>query len=52
VFDVVWNSLQAGAVGVAIGRNIWQHPSPRAMVEAMVGVVHDGWSVKQALAHL
>jgi DhnA family fructose-bisphosphate aldolase class Ia len=52
VFDAVWHSLQAGAAGVAIGRNIWQHPSPQAMVEAMVGVVHDGWSVKQALAHL
>jgi DhnA family fructose-bisphosphate aldolase class Ia len=52
VFGVVWNSMQAGAAGVAIGRNIWQHPDPRAMVQAMVGVVHEGWSVKQALAHL
>jgi DhnA family fructose-bisphosphate aldolase class Ia len=52
LFEVVWNSMQAGAAGVAIGRNIWQHPDPRAMVEAMVGVVHEGWTAKQALAHL
>jgi DhnA family fructose-bisphosphate aldolase class Ia len=44
--------MQAGAAGVAIGRNIWQHPDPRAMVQAMVGVVHEGWTAKQALAHL
>ena len=52
VFEVVWSSMQAGAAGVAIGRNIWQHPDPRAMVQAMVGVVHEGWTAKQALAHL
>ena len=52
LFEVVWNSMQAGAAGVAIGRNIWQHPDPRAMVQAMVGVVHEGWTAKQALAHL
>ncbi len=52
VFHTVEGSLAAGAAGVAIGRNIWQHPQPRAMVEAMVGLVHEGWTAKQALAHL
>jgi len=52
VFTEVYDSLQAGAAGIAIGRNIWQHADPRAMVEAMVGVVHEGWTVKQALGHL
>ncbi len=52
VFATVHGSLSAGAAGVAIGRNIWQHPQPKAMVEAMVGLVHEGWTVKQALAHL
>jgi DhnA family fructose-bisphosphate aldolase class Ia len=52
VFSEVFDSLQAGAAGVAIGRNIWQHPDPRGMVEAMVGIVHEGWTVKQALGHL
>ena len=52
VFEVVYHAMQAGAAGVAIGRNIWQHPNPQAMVEAMAGLVHEGWSVKQALAHV
>jgi DhnA family fructose-bisphosphate aldolase class Ia len=52
VFAEVHQSLQAGGAGIAIGRNIWQHPSPQTVVEAMVGLVHEGWSVKQALAHL
>jgi DhnA family fructose-bisphosphate aldolase class Ia len=52
MFQAVHDSLQAGAAGTAIGRNIWQHSDPQAMVEAMVGMVHEGWSVKQALAHL
>jgi DhnA family fructose-bisphosphate aldolase class Ia len=43
--------LQAGGAGIAIGRNIWQHANPQAVVEAMVGVVHEGWSVKQAVKH-
>ena len=51
VFSDVYYSIQAGAAGIAIGRNIWQHENTKAMVEAMVGLVHEGWSVKQALKH-
>jgi DhnA family fructose-bisphosphate aldolase class Ia len=51
VFSEVHGSLQAGGAGIAIGRNIWQHAHPQAVVEAMVGLVHEGWTVKQALEH-
>jgi len=51
VFTEVHGSIQAGGAGIAIGRNIWQHGDPRAVVEAMVGLVHEDWSVKQALKH-
>jgi DhnA family fructose-bisphosphate aldolase class Ia len=51
VFEQVHGSLQAGGAGIAIGRNIWQQAAPQAVVEAMVGLVHEGWSVKQALKH-
>jgi DhnA family fructose-bisphosphate aldolase class Ia len=51
VFAEVYDSLQAGGAGIAIGRNIWQHANPRAVVEAMVGLVHEDWSVKQAVKH-
>lgn len=49
--DVYW-SLQAGGAGVAIGRNIWSGGRAGVMVEAMRGLVHEGWSVSRALAHL
>jgi DhnA family fructose-bisphosphate aldolase class Ia len=51
VFNEVWDSLQAGGAGIAIGRNIWQNADPQAAVEAMVGLVHQGWTVNQALKH-
>lgn len=52
VFQDVFDSLQAGAAGIAIGRNIWQHENTQAVVEAMVNLVHGGWSVKQAINHI
>ena len=48
----VEQAMQAGAAGVAIGRNIWQHGRTQAMVEAMVGIVHEGWTTRQAMNHL
>ncbi len=51
IFTDVYDSLQAGGAGIAIGRNIWQHANPQAVVEAMVGLVHEGWTVKQASKH-
>ncbi len=52
VFADVYYSIQAGGSGIAIGRNIWQHKNTRAMIEAMSGLVHEGWSVKQALTYI
>jgi DhnA family fructose-bisphosphate aldolase class Ia len=52
VFADVHAALQAGAKGIAIGRNIWQHGKTRLMVEAMAGVVHENWTVAQALRHV
>lgn len=52
VFSDVYYSIQAGGSGIAIGRNIWQHENTKAMIEAMSGIVHEGWSVDQAMAHI
>jgi DhnA family fructose-bisphosphate aldolase class Ia len=51
VFSDVYYSMQSGARGIAIGRNIWQHKDTRGMIEAMAGLVHESWSVQQALKH-
>ena len=52
VFSDVYHAMQAGAKGIAIGRNIWQHGKTKVMVEAMVGLVHENWSTAQALRHV
>jgi putative autoinducer-2 (AI-2) aldolase len=48
VFDLVASAMRAGAAGVDMGRNIWQHEHPVAMIRAVRGIVHDGLSAKEA----
>ncbi len=52
IMTEVYYSVQAGGAGIAMGRNIWQYRNPAVMIEAMAGVVHEGWTVSQALKHL
>jgi len=46
--QVVESAMQAGAVGVVFGRNIWQHRNPAAMVRALRAVIHDGAPAAEA----
>jgi putative autoinducer-2 (AI-2) aldolase len=48
VFDFVYDGIQKGAIGVNLGRNVWQNPHPLAMMRALNAVVHDGVTPKQA----
>lgn len=48
VFRNIHDSLVAGGRGVAVGRNIWDHPDISKTLRAVRGLVHDGWSVDQA----
>jgi fructose-bisphosphate aldolase, class I len=41
--------LQAGAIGLAVGRNVWQHPRPLAMTDALKQIVFDNKSVDEAM---
>lgn len=43
------NAVELGAVGVDMGRNIWQSDHPVAMIKAVRAVVHGGATVKEAL---
>ena len=49
VFDFVYDGMQKGAIGVNLGRNVWQHPHPTAMMKALNSVVHDRATPQQAL---
>lgn len=44
--------LQQGASGIVYGRNIIQHAKPAAITKALMGIVHEGLSVEQAMALL
>lgn len=52
LFSAVAQAMDMGAAGVAMGRNIWGQNDAVGVLEAMVGVVHGGWGVDAALAHL
>lgn len=49
VLQMVYDSIQAGGAGLSLGRNVFQHPRPSAMVKALRAIVHDGASVVESL---
>lgn len=49
VFEMVRGALDAGAIGVTFGRNIFQHSEPTKMVKALTTLVIKNSSVSEAL---
>jgi len=47
LFTMVKTALEMGAAGVVIGRNIWGHPRPEAMVTALRRIIHENASVHE-----
>jgi len=48
VFEFVYDGIQKGAIGVNLGRNIWQNDFPVAMIKAMRAIIHENATPKQA----
>jgi putative autoinducer-2 (AI-2) aldolase len=48
VFDFVYDGMQKGAIGVNLGRNIWQTEHPVAAIRAIRAIIHDGYTAKEA----
>ncbi len=48
-FKLAYDAVKKGAVGVDMGRNIWQSPHPIAMIKAVRAVVHKKASPEEAL---
>ncbi|MBN2062768.1 MAG: 3-hydroxy-5-phosphonooxypentane-2,4-dione thiolase [Deltaproteobacteria bacterium] len=48
VFEFVYDGMQKGAIGVNLGRNVWQNPHPLAMMRALNSVVHERATPAQA----
>ena len=50
--SMAFNAVERGALGVDMGRNIFQSPAPEAMIQAIGAVVHDGLSPVDAFGSL
>jgi putative autoinducer-2 (AI-2) aldolase len=48
VFEFVYDGLQKGAIGVNLGRNIWQNDFPVAMIRAIRAIIHENATPKEA----
>jgi len=48
VLKFVHDGLRKGAIGVNLGRNVWQSPHPVAMAKALQMLIHGKTSVKKA----
>jgi putative autoinducer-2 (AI-2) aldolase len=46
--ELTYNAVTHGAVGVDMGRNIFQSDSPVGMIRAVRAIVHEKASVKEA----
>jgi class I fructose-bisphosphate aldolase len=49
ILEMVKGAMDAGGSGASIGRNVFQHQNPTAMVQAISAIVHDGLDVDAAL---
>jgi predicted phospho-2-dehydro-3-deoxyheptonate aldolase len=49
IFKMVEGALKAGAMGVSIGRNAFQHKTPEKMVAALCKMVHKGAGIEEAI---
>ncbi len=49
VLEFIYDGLEKGAVGINLGRNVWQSPNPVPMAKALNAVIHKKANVKEAL---
>lgn len=49
LFTMLRTALEAGAAGAVIGRNVWGHPKPQAIVSALNRLIHHYASVDEAM---
>jgi len=50
IFKMVEDALQAGAIGLSIGRNAFQHDKPDKMIAALAKMVHENAAIEEAAA--
>jgi len=50
LLEMVKGVMDAGALGLAFGRNVWGHDDPVRIIEAIKSIIHEGKGVADALA--
>jgi putative autoinducer-2 (AI-2) aldolase len=48
VFEFVYDGMQKGAIGINLGRNVWQNPNPVGVTKALQAIVHQKATPKDA----
>jgi putative autoinducer-2 (AI-2) aldolase len=48
VLEFVYDGMQKGAIGINLGRNVWQNPNPIAMAKALNAIIHEDANVDDA----
>ena len=48
VLHFVHDGMQRGAIGLNLGRNVWQNPHPVAMIKALRAIIHEKATAKHA----
>jgi putative autoinducer-2 (AI-2) aldolase len=48
VLEFVYDGMQKGAIGINLGRNVWQSAHPVAMARALRAIVHEKATAKKA----
>jgi putative autoinducer-2 (AI-2) aldolase len=48
VIEFVHDGMQNGAIGLNLGRNVWQSPHPVAIMRALRAIIHENYTVKEA----
>jgi putative autoinducer-2 (AI-2) aldolase len=48
VLEFVYDGIQKGAIGVNLGRNVWQSEHPVAMIKALRAIIHEKATAKEA----
>ena len=52
ICEMVRGAMAAGAAGVSIGRNVFQHKDPQKIVQAISRIVHKGSGVEEKIMRL
>lgn len=48
VLEFVYDGMQKGAIGINLGRNVWQNANPVAMAKSLYAIIHKKATVKEA----